>query len=225
MKISRRKANLLGLAATTLITIPGFIGCVYGPSSSYPANSGPVSANAPQAAAGAVSANAPQTNPAEKKNTFALAATINENSNIDIELLGEVGLSNDGDDTDEQTGTGGSVEAIPNSTYDGGVTAYAFRYPKDGDKIYWTQVYVKSDAYDLLGIHVGDDITVIKEVMEKYGYTFSESTDRVYTSEDVDHEEIYKNGDVYFGFYMKGDTLVYMLVSVHEESADDGVVY
>ena len=35
MKITKRKASLLGLAATTLLSIPGFSGCVYGPGPNY----------------------------------------------------------------------------------------------------------------------------------------------------------------------------------------------
>ena len=35
MKISKRKAGLLGFAATTLLSIPGFTGCVYGPGVDY----------------------------------------------------------------------------------------------------------------------------------------------------------------------------------------------
>ncbi len=35
MKITKKKANLLGLAATTLLIVPGFTGCVYGPDPNY----------------------------------------------------------------------------------------------------------------------------------------------------------------------------------------------
>ena len=35
MKITKRKSALLGLAATTLLIIPGFTGCVYGPGEAY----------------------------------------------------------------------------------------------------------------------------------------------------------------------------------------------
>ena len=35
MKITKRKSALLGLAATTLLIIPGFTGCVYGPGGDY----------------------------------------------------------------------------------------------------------------------------------------------------------------------------------------------
>ena len=35
MKITKKKASLLGLAATTLLIVPGFTGCVYGPGPNY----------------------------------------------------------------------------------------------------------------------------------------------------------------------------------------------
>ena len=35
MKITKRKSALLGLAATTLLIVPGFTGCVYGPGGAY----------------------------------------------------------------------------------------------------------------------------------------------------------------------------------------------
>ena len=35
MKITKKKASLLGLAATTLLIVPGFTGCVYGPDPNY----------------------------------------------------------------------------------------------------------------------------------------------------------------------------------------------
>ncbi len=35
MKITKRKSALLGLAATTLLIISGFTGCVYGPGEAY----------------------------------------------------------------------------------------------------------------------------------------------------------------------------------------------
>ena len=35
MKITKRKSALLGLAATTLLIVPGFTGCVYGPGGDY----------------------------------------------------------------------------------------------------------------------------------------------------------------------------------------------
>ncbi len=149
----------------------------------------------------------------ESPDAFELARIINENSHIDITLLGEAGGSADGS-------SDGQGEMVPNDGYNGEVEAFAFPYPKGSDKVCWTQVYVEKETNDLLGIHVGDDISAIKEIMSRYGYDFSESTDHVYSSKDADHIETYRNGDVYFSFYMKGDTLVYMLVSVHEESSD-----
>ena len=146
------------------------------------------------------------------KEAFEQAKIINENSHIDVELLGR---------PDESTGAaseGGLGDMVPPATYsEGGVTAYAFVYPSDGGGLYWTQVYVEDEEHDLLGIHVGEDISDIEKVMEEYGYHYSESTDRVYTSKDVDRMDIYTQGDVHFCYYMKGDTLVFMLVTVYEE--------
>ena len=141
---------------------------------------------------------------------FETAKIINENSNIDIELLGIPGV---------ESGAGaseGEGEMSPPASYLGDVTAYAFPYPDDSDTIYWTQVYVETEKNDLLGIHIGDDIADINEVLEQYGFALEETTDHVYTSKDADHEDTYRNGDVYFYLYMKGDSLVFMLVSVHE---------
>lgn len=38
MKITKKKSRLLGLAATTLLIIPGITGCSYGPGGNYNGN-------------------------------------------------------------------------------------------------------------------------------------------------------------------------------------------
>ena len=146
---------------------------------------------------------------------FELADIINENSNIELKLLSKAG-----DSEGNEFSSGGLEDMVTVNSYNGEVKAYAFPYPDDSDTVYWTQIYVENETNDLLGIHIGDDISDIIPIMEKYGYAFNESTDRVYSSKDADHIEIYRQGDVYFSFYMKGDTLVYMLVSVHEDHTD-----
>ena len=132
--------------------------------------------------------------------TFEIAQLINENSNIDIELMGE---------------TGKSYEYCPNVIVDpNGNLAYAFEYPEYSGKYYWTQVYVECESSDLLGIHIGDKLSDIKRVMDEYGFEFSETIDEVYLREDSDHIDEYKNEDVNFSFYLNGDKLVYMSVIV-----------
>ena len=155
----------------------------------------------------------PETDP--KPDAFELARIINENSYMDVELLGVVGStsggSSGGDSSDQAC-----VEAIPYEGYNGGVEAFAFPYPDDSDTVYWQQIYIKNDEYHMLGIHNGDDAEKIRSVMEEYGYSFEERSERVYTSEDCDHIDKYCNGDVHFSFYMNDDTLVFSHVSVHE---------
>lgn len=147
----------------------------------------------------------------QNSDAFALVAVINDNSDIDVPLLGVVSTTDGG-----SSSGGGGTEAVPYSSYDGGVKAYAFPYPSDSETVYWTQIYIENDTNHILGIHNGDAASDIQAVMDEYGYTFKESTEQVYTSKDCDHKDTYNNGDVYFYFYMKGDTLVYYLVSVHD---------
>ncbi len=147
----------------------------------------------------------------QNSDAFALAAVINDNSDIDVPLLGVVTATDGG-----SSSGGGGTEAVPYSSYDGGVKAYAFPYPSDSESVYWTQIYIENDTNHILGIHNGDAASDIQAVMDEYEYTFKESTEHVYTSKDCDHKDTYNNGDVYFYFYMKGDTLVYYLVSVHD---------
>ena len=147
----------------------------------------------------------------EKPDAFELAAIINDNSDIDVPLLGVVS-STEGDSSSGE----GDTEAVPYGNHDGGVKAYAFPYPSDSETVYWTQIYIENDTNHILGIHNGDETSDVQSVMDEYGYVFKESTEHVYTSKDCEHEDIYNNGDVYFYFYMKGNTLVFYLVSVHE---------
>ena len=147
---------------------------------------------------------------------FELAEVINKNSHIDIGLLGKVG--EDGKDYSTDSG-----DVVAPAGYNGEVRAYGFPYPSDSGTVYWTQVYVENKKNDLLGIHVGDRISDTAVIMEQYGFDYSETRDRVYTSKEADHYDIYQNGDVYFHFYLGGEKLVYMLVTVHGDTPDDRV--
>ena len=53
--------------------------------------------------------------------------------------------------------------------------------------------------------------------MDEYGFEFSETTDKVYSSKKADHIDVYENEDLHFSFYLNGDELVYMLVSVYSD--------
>lgn len=135
--------------------------------------------------------------------TFEIAQLINENSNVDIELLGEARES--------------LVDYPDSFSNPDGVDAYGFDYPRYSGNYYWTQIYVEGESFDLLGIHIGDNISDISRVMDEYGFEFSETTDKVYSSKKADHIDVYENEDVHFSFYLNGDELVYMLVSVYSD--------
>lgn len=100
-------------------------------------------------------------NASNTKDAFELASIINENSNIDLDLLSKA---------EYIEGKCSYVDGGDFSTlrYDGEVYAYAFPYPEDNGESYWTQIYVSGEGNDVLGIHVGDNLSDAIEAVSQY---------------------------------------------------------
>ena len=133
--------------------------------------------------------------------SFEIAKIINENSNIDYELLADGSMPYKDD-----------PESIPL-----GIELFKCEYPIESGKYYWSKIYVENGPIDFLGIHIGDSASDIPQVMEEYGFEFSETSEEVISIKEADHIDVYKNGDVYFSFYLNGDEIACIYVAVNSD--------
>lgn len=108
------------------------------------------------------------------------AKTINESSKLGLELYALSKLSA------EDARQYGPDHPETTESKDGKAVGYYFEYPYKSGERRLTQIYLRSNVYNLFGLKVGDALTTIDSVMEAKGYKKSESKEaQVYTKAHV----------------------------------------